>query len=182
MKPVDWQSRLAHVENWYVVTATRTAHVGSRERLLIVGEAPPRSGVKVLGGRTGKTLADLLGFRDREELLENVDALNLLPRWPGKATKSSKGDLFPLRRAKGEAFRLRFDTGGVILLGRVGKAFGFNKVAPLTVGMLHVVGQRVILLPHPSGVNLWWEDRDNVEEARRALKPWATFARTGSWK
>lgn len=173
MKQSDWQARLKHVENWHVVTKKGVAHVGSPERLLIVDESPPRSGQKVLGGEVGARLADLFGFRDSEELLEHVDAIYLLPRCPGK-TKTGKV-LFPMRTAKREWNRFRFEAGGVVLLGRIGKMMGLRPLTQVETDY----PSRAFAFPDLRGA--WWDEKQIVRRARKALEPWATFARTGKW-
>jgi len=174
MKPIDYQKRFAHVENWHVVTKTGVVHVGSPERLLVVvDESPSRIGQKVLGGAKGEKLADLFGFKDRDELLENVDALNLLLCWTGRAKTGEV--LFLMRSAKREWNHLRFEAGGVILLGRVGGMLGLGPLSEVKTDY----PSRTIALPRPS--DRWWKDRDNVKAARKVLEPWAEFAKYGRW-
>jgi hypothetical protein len=161
--------RLKHVENWYLLVQSGVAHVGSSERLLIVDEAPREARTEVLYGRSGKMFAELFGYTDREELLEHVDAINLLPRWPGRS--SSGNVLFPMRSARRQKEKLQLDAGGFVLLGRVGKVYGF--------GYRVLVGSpRTMLLP--CSRDKWW-NKENTAQAQKALEPWATFTRTGRW-
>ena len=168
---LDWQARLKHVENWHLVVQENVVHVGSPERLLVLDEAPPRSGQKVLGGRAGRRLAELLGFENREELLENVDAFNLLPAWPGK-TKTGKV-LFPMRSAKREWNCLRFEASSIIFLDRVAKMSGLGTLTEVKTHSLRFLGL-------PNLGERWWYT-DNVDRACKVLKPWAVFAHTGRW-
>jgi hypothetical protein len=102
----------------------------------------------------------------RKEYMALTERYNVLRRWPGK---NGKGDHFPMRLAKTNARRLALGFVGrrVILLGRsVAKAFGLN------VGYLKWVniGFDVAVVPHPSGVNRWWNEARNKAAARRFME------------
>ena len=134
--------------------------------LLVVGQAPGRRPCGgVLLGRSGSLLAACAGL-PLHEWAARVERVNLLPRWPGA---NGKGDHFPLDEAQTAAGRLgtRMRARRVVLLGRgVARAFGANDLHP------HFEWWRdderdcwLALCPHPSGVNLWWNDQSNRERA-----------------
>jgi uracil-DNA glycosylase len=155
---------------------------------VLVGEAPSRDteGLPPFSGRSGARLAELLG----EDPAEAFALENLLRRWPGPAG-SGKGSAFPLGPARKGARRLLRAYRGrrFILAGwRVASAFGVRPCghwprelewcgdwAHSLDGSGAGAGSFAVL-PHPSGVNLWWNDPANVERARRFLREAARCA------
>jgi len=131
----------------------------------LVGQAPSRrsDGKEAFpkGARSAKRLSTLIGG----DVRRLFDAENLLDRWPGKA---GKGDSFPIEIARKKAIELletdRHDI--LILFGRkVAEAFGLGDARWFEERR---IGRRSLYaVPHPSGINLWWNDRTNVEKARR---------------
>ena len=99
--------------------------------------------------------------------MDAFDLVNLLDRWPGK---KGKGDAFPLDEARASARRLNlWGKPLVILVGRnVARAFGANSVAYLEGFLLGYVN--AVVIPHPSGLNRWWNDPANTERARRFMR------------
>lgn len=101
--------------------------------------------------------------------------MNLLAEYPGPA-RSGKGDAFPRSRAAAGARRLAPSLAGrrAVLLGRaVAGAFRLPGDVPfLTWVEAEVRGVRisVAVVPHPSGVNTWWNDAGNRRCARRFLR------------
>jgi len=136
-------------------------------RLVLVGQAPgAKSGDRAFDGRSGDRLAAYMGLGDRSELLERVECHNLLRRYPGSA---GKGDRFPLGPAARAARRLlgRLEGCHVLLAGRkVGLAFGMD--CDYLTWTDHPAGFRAVVIPHPSGVNHWWNDEHN----RRWFRGW----------
>jgi hypothetical protein len=129
---------------------------------MVLGEAPSRtSAAPFEGSRLGLYLgADPAG---------RFELANLLDAWPGPA---GKGSAFPLAEARAAADLL--DLGGrrVILCGwRVAAALDFR--APAYLRWRDHRGARMAVLPHPSGVNRWWNDPGNRRRARRFLRRWA---------
>ncbi len=134
--------------------------------MIIVGEAPSRirEGLCVLDGNGVNRLAALMGVEDLRDVARVV---NLLGYWPGSDGKGSRAPMPALRAAAaGLEPTLR---GEVLLLGhRVSCAFGiagqpyFKPVA--------CASYRLVVLPHPSGVNHWWNEERNVQRARRFLR------------
>jgi hypothetical protein len=131
--------------------------------VVIVGQAPSRTSRPrrpLRDGRTGLELRRLFG-----DALEELRLVNVLGRWPGSA--GAKGDLFPREAARRAGRRLRRRLAGrrVVVLGRrVEDALGLELPRPLVwtdQGDLEAA-----LLPHPSGVNLWWNEARNRSRAR----------------
>lgn len=146
-------------------------------KILIIGQAPSRSHAKgrraLDGPRSGDRLAQLAGL-SRDELFARADAVNLLHRWYGKA---GKGDAFPLEPARAQARAMletfsRKSYAGVIFLGQnVAHAFGLRK-APLCewIHCPYTRGLKVAVLPHPSGINLWYNSARNVAIAKSFMR------------
>ena len=135
---------------------------------LVVGQAPSRAtdGRPPFSGRTGANLASLLGVPHRE-LLRLVDVVNLLPRWPGKA---GRGDRFPIAEARAAAAMLLAVAphDRIVAVGaNVARALDIDGEGLRTVSN----GRRAFLVvPHPSGLNRWFNEPENVAEASRALR------------
>lgn len=145
------------------------------KRTAIVGQAPSRTtdGRAPFVGRSGVRLAALLGV-PAEELAERFDLRNLLDRWPGPST-GGKGDDFPADRARTAAERLlpALAWRRSVLCGRqVAEAFGLGKLPVLTWHLAvdgGLVTHAFAVIPHPSSVNLFWNDQGNVDTVRRFL-------------
>lgn len=148
--------------------------VGNPGRLLVVGEAPSKGsplGAPALEGRSGAFLAKLLGFYTSRSMRARVDLVNVLSEWPGG---SGNGSRFPVGEAKQVASKMEVKAGHAILLGRAACAFGVPRgyFRPVELpGRGQTVFWRV---PHPSGVNRWWNDKGNLELATRFFdsRPW----------
>ena len=127
---------------------------------LLIGEAPPPSGLGPLGPfdcDSGDKLAGLLTEAaapngpawTREEALAAFERVNVLERWPGKAGKGSR---FPVAEARQGANAIvgRLLVGQrVVLAGkRVASAFGL--LAPIGA-WVNVRGTHFTVIPHPSG-------------------------------
>lgn len=129
-------------------------------KALLVGRAPARrmAGRGAFRGRSGERLAALAGT-DLDGLLRAVDAANLLGEWPGK---QGKGDAFPMAAARAAAGVL--DVSGRPLVVAVGKrvaaAMGLRR--PEYFAPAAWRGVPLVVVPHPSGVNRWWNDPVNV--------------------
>jgi uracil-DNA glycosylase len=148
-------------------------------RVAIVGEAPSREtrGLPPFSGRSGSRLARLAEL-DPGALGDHFLLVNLLSGWPGQC---GKGSAFPVRRAARAADRvlpmiMAEGVALVVLAGRrVQAALGlggpgrpfleWDHFAPWSqAGFSHAV------LPHPSGVNHWWNDPANEALAGRFLR------------
>jgi hypothetical protein len=125
-------------------------------------------------GTCGERIACLSGIMFRE-FLRRTDRFNVLRRWPGS---NGKGDLFPRDAAQQGALRLRRILPGrrVLFLGR--RAAGAFKVSGdyLTWARKEVdlpgkpTKFEVAILPHPLGINRWWNDPENRGRAERFLR------------
>jgi len=138
-------------------------------RLLLLGQAPGRNGDsrRPLEGRIGRRLAALGGL-SFEEYLERTERTNLFDEWPGK---NGKGDAWDAKEARRLADLSKPSLNGrrVIFVGRnVASAFGCSDLPWLSWRKLS--GAKVAVIPHPSGIVLWWNDERNREDASVFLR------------
>lgn len=162
--------------------------------VIFIGQAPSKSTDKKppFIGRGGMFLAQILGI-SHEEMLSRFEFVNLLRRWPGYDL-SGKGDAFPMAKARLMARRMLPSLLGrsVVLVGsNVEKAFALpHTVYPCHWGLynpkdrvhfpiaFHTPGKTlekagyfaVSKIPHPSGINRWWNNPINKEMALDFLK------------
>lgn len=137
-------------------------------RALIVGQAPSRAtdGQPPFSGRSGERLARLLGVTPAE-LGDVAELVNLVERWPGKR---GRGDAFPIVEARDMATALtKFSQHERFVLcgGQVARSFGLDLI-PL-VAARHA-NRTVMLVPHPSGLNRWWNDEEHERATSAALR------------
>ena len=134
--------------------------------VLLVGQAPSKltEGLGAFRGRSGRFLAGMLGTT-LEGFLASVEAVNLLDRWPGKA---GKGDRFPAKLA-GKKARLLPVVGRTVVLAGLNVAKAFGHVGRRFLEVWRSGGATFALVPHPSGVNRWWNDPANKEAAAELL-------------
>lgn len=138
-------------------------------KILLIGQAPGRDGdpsAPLLGGRVGRKLAALLGMSN-VEYGRRFARINVLDSWPGR---SGKGDRFPLREARVVAVaKLSTISGKRVLFVGFATASAFNfKHPPLRWEQFN--GGKAAILPHPSGINRWYNNRKNVKKAVRFLR------------
>lgn len=149
------------------------------ERPFLVGQAPSSTSDpgRPFSGRSGMRIAELMGLdverEDWYELLrETFEPLNLLPDYLGKR---ERGDVFTMSigRTMARALIEEFAGSRWVLVGaKVCRCFDVDAgraprcqwidLAPRRVG-------HVAMLPHPSGLNLWYNEPANVERARAFL-------------
>ena len=142
-------------------------------RVVIIGQAPSRLSDprEPLSGNSGRRLAALSGLTTAE-FLDRFERRNLLDAWPGKAGKGDKFAGAGEARALAESLRAGLATRRVVLLGTgVARAFGFPG-EPFLFGE-HWEGS-FAMVPHPSGTNRWWNDRERVAQAQRFWSNLAT--------
>lgn len=135
-------------------------------KVIIIGQAPSRlsDAAEPLSGRSGERLARLCGL-DLATFLVRFERLNVAENWPGKAGKGDR--YFGAREARRAADDLRSLLAGrsVVVLGSANAA-AFRLTVPAF--RFQQVGEaRIAWSPHPSGVNLWWNDPANEDRARR---------------
>lgn len=141
-----------------------------------MGQAPSKEtdGLPPFTGKCGKFLAEMLGLT-QEEMLQRHDFINVLDAWPGKGVG---GDKFPMAQAQTaarEKLNLLRDKPVVILLGNnVARAFGAKSFTYLSWyeirnpdKMSDVVVPRMAVVPHPSGVNRYWNNPNNRATVRK---------------
>lgn len=159
------------------VAALFRAMLKGRQKLpVLVGESPSRtseSAHPLSGHPIAGKLARLCGVGVLEYLAA-FDRWNLLTRYPGHS--GNKGALFPRGEARARAADLTargaFRGRPVLFLGsRVADAFGFD-AEPLTWNAAEGAGgaSRCAVLPHPSGVNRWWNDAANARRAEAFMR------------
>jgi uracil-DNA glycosylase len=136
-------------------------------KLVIVGQAPGRGSGGPCEGRFGRKLAELFGCT-YDEYIAGTERANVLKRWPGKC---GKGDAFPMKKARLAARRMVRSLAGkrVLLLGkRTAEAFGLED-GYLSWSKKFVKNGAfpdVAVVPHPSGINRWFNDGVNRAACR----------------
>jgi uracil-DNA glycosylase len=142
------------------------------KRLLFVGQAPGKLGAKPFVGRSGKTVAKLLGV-DYDAMFGQHTFVNVVDEFQGKIGK--KGDVFEPSKvdAMAKIAEPASFTCGIVLCGKaVARAFGLKKQPYLDWFRLH--GKPAMVLPHPSGINMWWNDPKNKTSAQKRLRAFAS--------
>lgn len=139
--------------------------------VLVIGQAPPRRATaehKPLTGRAGLRLARAADVT-LDRLHELIDTANVFPEFPGRAAR--KGDAFDGAAAKAAAAAVPIDGRRVIYLGRkVARAFGHRGRIEYMVPLQDQRAQAAWCLPHPSGINRWWNAPGNLTTARTFLR------------
>ena len=143
-------------------------------RLLLIGQAPSRHGdpTHPLEGRIGLALCKLFGC-SFHEYLQETERINVLMSWPGK---NGKGDAFPRAEASLSAKSLMRALAyrRIMFVGvATGRAFKFRG-KPLQ-WVRRAGGIEAAVVPHPSGINRWWNSKTNKDRAARFLRrAWRT--------
>lgn len=151
--------------------------------LWLVGEAPAQGfdGRPAFSSSSGQRITQLIGMDVRSVFR----CVNLLDRWPGKSDRG-KGSEFPLNDARLRALkysRRLFMPGDELILagGRVADAFRVRKAVEhfewtdlcwgtdMKLDLDDAEQIRLSTIPHPSGVNRFWNSPDNVQTARTFL-------------
>lgn len=155
-------------------------------KVVIVGQAPSKKGAAIqraaIGGPVGDKLM-LLAGRNLRGYVREFRRLNLLQDYPGRDAGT---DSFPLSEARRAWSFLapNLNNRRVVFLG--------NKVADIavpgwrahgvcvassfydeTIIRLCVVNRRFMryfVLPHPSGLNRWWNDPNRLRMAADAFR------------
>lgn len=159
--------------------------------ILFVGQAPGRRALKkgraFDGPGAGSRLAAMSGLA-RGEFLSRFKTTNVFRRWPGK---KGKGDAFPLARAHRGAQRIMSsdawrEAEKVVFVGQgVVRAFLFHAPdlalrlidRPCTMQTWAHGAKPRAYLPHPSGVNRWYNDPNNRFLAESFLRKLAKEVR-----
>lgn len=143
-----------------------------RLKPFLIGQAPSlltsKKGSRPFDGWSGERIALMIGRRRREMLERWVEARNLINVFPGRC--GEKGDHFDVDAARLAADAMMPQLRGrtAIIAGRkVADAFGID--APF-LSRVEKAGVVFWPIPHPSGVNLWYNDPLNAERVERLLR------------
>lgn len=139
---------------------------------MFVGQAPSKKtvGQAALSGRSGAVLADMLDL-DQVTFLNRFVRVNLNREFCEKREKS-RGDSFDQNEGESRAqLLLGLGLRRFVLLGsKVSTCFGIV-YEPLklisTYDSPH--NREFLILPHPSGLNHWYNDKKNKVAAKIAL-------------
>ena len=148
-------------------------------KVLLIGQAPSRSGGRdrAFDGDSGKRLARYLQMDGGlAELFEHFDTVNLLSRWPGKHAGRyayrDKGDRFPIAPAMRRAGALErvFSMYPVVVFAgrKVARAFRYD--FPFLNWFDRRDGGLGLVIPHPSGCNLLYNDGVTQHAMRKCLR------------
>ena len=162
-------------------------------KVLLLGESPaagtqhdPESWLAPGSSASADRLLKFTGYSE-DEYLDTFTRDNLLHHLP---KRSGKGRSFPLSRAKRQVeriFRKRWwPNQHIVMLGRrVATAFEWYRwdkvVGPIKHSDLEYLKWyrvmnrwggtiRAAVVPHPSGVNRWWNDANNRRRARKFFR------------
>lgn len=138
--------------------------------IIFVGQGPSKDGdpYAPLEGRIGERIGELLGITN---FPESFSRINLNSEWIGKA--GGKGDIFD--RTEGirtASVLLRGSWTRYVLLGKVvAECFNVTQAGSPPVFLSTVTHgvKSFFLLPHPSGINRWWNNPENVQKAKETL-------------
>lgn len=143
----------------------------------LYGQAPSRDSIIPFSGASGRALASRMGLPNHGMLHDLYVIENVIDYWPGT---NGKGDRFPIDEARENATAMRsrwtqYDRVLIVGLGTA-KAFGLGgKLLPL---IWHPIddGTLLAIVPHPSGVNRYWNDPLNEARANAFLRSAAIMA------
>jgi hypothetical protein len=146
----------------------------SNKKIIVIGQAPGKGpgqiGDKISRG-TWKHLSELFGV-PYEHLDSIVGRFNLCPKYIGK---NEKGDAFDKKLGDEVAEKIclylwkRKDPLDVIFLGRnVAKCFKANWDFALRFPITDKL--KFSIIPHPSMVNRFWNEKKNVNKIKKFLK------------
>lgn len=135
--------------------------------VLFVGQGPGPGAdpAKPLEGHVAEKFAFMLDMHPVRFTLDYA-RINLNSEFIGK---SGKGDIFDVAEGHLAAkVLLRGSWKRYVLLGqKVASCFGLEG-EPLDVH--EAIGKRFLLFPHPSGINRWWNSRENTARATIKLR------------
>ncbi len=140
---------------------------------LLIGQAPNEHGDprRPLEGKLGEKLCRLFGC-SWAEYCRSTQRFNVLPGWPGK---QGNGDRFPRALAIQNARRMvwSFADCAVLFVG-VATASVFKIKQPALRWKRRQLQDggfyQAAVLPHPSGVNRWWNEPSHRRAATRFMR------------
>ena len=140
-------------------------------RWLVIGQGPSKTTVAQppWTGPSAKRLCRLLDV-SMEDFHRRCEVMNVREEYLEKAT-DAKGDLFKI--AFGEAAQRMTVAAAtcshVLICGlQTARACGFRR--PDTFQWMPWQDKRLAIIPHPSGINLFWNKIENVKLAERFLR------------
>jgi hypothetical protein len=144
-------------------------------RVLLVGEAPSRSGGKLraFDGASGERLAEWARFPfGKYQLLERARTENVLARWPGVGYAGEKGSWFPTALARARARNMYLAEITIFCGRRVAKAFDVEWLPYFHWFDMTWNRQTTtaVVIPHPSGCNRYYNVPENREKAGALLR------------
>lgn len=167
--------------------------MSKRKRLWIVGQAPARSGDgRPFTGPSGDRLVRLMGLDSYDEMTDLFQLDNLITEKQMRKIGDRAGDQFDKRLGLAGAQRIinRLPMDFILIAcgNRVvdrfrvatgSRGWGLEKLEyfqykiwiPQTIG-------HIILIPHPSGANRYWNDPENVDRASESLRSLGQLARS----
>ena len=137
----------------------------SQRRIIFVGQAPGRSGNpdEPLSGTVGRKLSDMLGVSYSDFMRFSRENLNY-----EFSSKSGKGDRFDATVGKFKAEQIEKVELDIVVLGeKVARCF---RLGWCPLGYIRFGACRFLMLPHPSGINRWYNSARNRTAARRSFK------------
>jgi len=145
-------------------------------KTILIGEAQPRVGTRPWEGRSGRRLEKLIGL-PAGTLHRFFDLRNALKAWPGHT--GQRGDAFPERRAAKGLLKIvhgmEEGASAIVCSRRLALSIGLE-AAPCT--WVRTDAETYLgVLPHPSGVNRWWNDPKHRRDAAVFMK----MAAAESW-
>ena len=105
---------------------------------------------------------------------------NLFEKYPGKCGKGAKFDVPTARELVRQihAEGILYGTNLLIVGRRTAKAFGYERHPLLT--WHRALAYNFAIVPHPNGVNRWWNDEVNEGLGKAFLRRVADQARRGA--
>ena len=137
-------------------------------KTLLIGQAPSRKteGGEAFSGGTGARIAGMAKL-EPSRLTEFYELRNILDYWPGQA-EAGDGDRFPPAAAREAATKLIEEVNErrltrVIFVGKaVARACDLEELEYLRWRKTRLAPQLLIaILPHPSGINRWYNKAEN---------------------
>lgn len=123
---------------------------------------------RAFDGAAGERLAKLARVT-LEELRERVWLRNVLDEYPGESWSTrGNGDAFPMTLARERAARMKFLTEVVIFCG-TDTAGAFGCRAPFLEWFTFRRTRRGIVIPHPSGINRFYNDPESKQKVADLL-------------
>jgi len=135
--------------------------------VIFVGQAPGRTVSTEALGRdsfSGRRLRKIIGPR----LEKRAEFVNVLNEYPGHSGDDRGGDRWPVAKARESVTKLIPDLRGkvVVLLGSH-VATAFRVKTEFFEWSSHPEGFETVVIPHPSGVNRWWNVPRNVRLVKK---------------